>query len=193
MINIEYYKTPYGELIIGDFQDKLCLCDWRYRKMRSKIDQRITTFLKSKYIEKNTPLIEDVKTQLCEYFQRKRTSFDIPLLFAGSDFQLKVWQALQQIPYGKTISYLELSKKLGNEKAIRAVAAANGANAISIIVPCHRVIGSKGELTGYAGGLPVKKRLLLLENRKPVYLPDKAIFFFSTISLTADLIFCTLK
>ncbi len=163
MINIEYFKTPYGELMIGDFQDKLCLCDWRYRKMRSKIDQRITAFLKSKYIEKNTPLIEDVKTQLREYFQRKRTSFDIPLLFAGSDFQIKVWQTLQQIPYGKTISYLELSKKSGNEKASRAVAAANGANAISIIVPCHRVVGSKGELTGYAGGLSAKKRLLLLE------------------------------
>jgi methylated-DNA-[protein]-cysteine S-methyltransferase len=89
--------------------------------------------------------------------------FNVPLLFVGSDFQKQVWNALMQIPFGVTKSYMELSKQFGNEKAIRAVASANGANAISIMVPCHRIIGSNCELTGYAGGLPVKKQLLQLE------------------------------
>ncbi len=166
MIKIEYFKTLYGELIIGDYQNKLCLCDWRYRKMRKTIDGRIKNYFSTDYIEENSELIEQTKAQLNEYFHKNRNSFDIPLVFAGSDFQKSVWNALLQIPYGKTLSYLELSRKLGNEKAIRAVATANGANAISIIVPCHRVVGSKGELTGYAGGLVTKKKLLLLESPK---------------------------
>ncbi len=81
----------------------------------------------------------------------------------GSEFQEKVWTHLQKIPYGETISYKELSRRMGNEMAIRAVAAANGANAISIIIPCHRIVGSKGELTGYAGGIAAKRKLLKLE------------------------------
>src|SRR5690606_18399830 len=94
---------------------------------------------------------------------KKRTTFDIPLLFIGTDFQKSVWEALMEIPYGTTKSYLELSRDLGDENAIRAVATANGANSISIIVPCHRIIGSDGSLTGYAGGLNAKKKLLQLE------------------------------
>ena len=85
-------------------------------------------------------------------------------MLAGTDFQKTVWQSLLQIPYGKTMTYLDLSRNMGNEKAIRAIASANGANAISIIIPCHRIIGSNGELVGYAGGLPTKKRLLQLES-----------------------------
>ena len=101
-----------------------------------------------------------------EYFARKRKAFDIPLLFIGTDFQKSVWQELLNIPYGKTVSYGELSQKLGNSKAVRAVATANGANAISIFVPCHRVIGKNGNLTGYGGGLEVKEKLLELERKK---------------------------
>jgi len=164
MIKVQNFKTPYGELIIGDYQNKLCLCDWRYRKMRKVIDNRIKNYFGVDFIEENTELIEQTKQQLNEYFAKGRKQFDIPLIFAGSDFQESVWNALMEIPYGKTISYLDLSRRLGNLKAVRAVAAANGANAISIIVPCHRVVGSKGELTGYAGGLPAKKKLLLLES-----------------------------
>lgn len=105
-----------------------------------------------------------IKTQLDEYFAGKRTSFDLPLDLQGTEFQLKVWNELLKIPYGKTISYKELSLRLGNLLAIRAAGAANGANPISIIVPCHRVIGSDGSLTGYAGGLWRKKWLLELES-----------------------------
>ncbi len=107
---------------------------------------------------------QNTKTQLIEYFDKKRENFDIPLDFEiGTDFQKSVWQALIKIPFGKTISYLDLSKRLKNEKAIRAVGAANGKNPIPIIVPCHRVIGSDGSLTGYALGLKLKRELLLLE------------------------------
>ena len=109
-------------------------------------------------------MIEQTITQLIEYFDGVRKNFDIPLLTIGTDFQKSVWDGLIKIPYGTTASYLELSKNIGYEKAVRAVASANGANAISILIPCHRIIGSNGDLVGYAGGLPVKKKLLELES-----------------------------
>ena len=162
-IEISYYKSPVGELILGSYQDKLCLADWRYRKMRKSIDNRLQKSLQANYLEKKTTFIRDVKLQFEDYFRGDRSVFDIPLLLIGTEFQKKVWNELIKIPYGKTYSYLDLSKKIGDIKAIRAVASANGANAISIIVPCHRVIASNGNLTGYAGGLPAKKKLLDLE------------------------------
>lgn len=108
--------------------------------------------------------LEDAVYQLKEYFEGSRTQFDLVLNPSGTDFQKSVWKALQEIPYGKTVSYLDLSKTLGDVKAIRAVAAANGKNPLWIVVPCHRVIGSDGSLTGYAGGLHRKKWLLAHEN-----------------------------
>lgn len=163
-IQISYFKTPFGELILGTFDGKLCLCDWRYRKMREQVDLRIRNYLKSDFIYQKNGLIQETKKQLEEYFKGIRTEFNLPLMFAGTDFQKEVWNALLKIPFGKTMSYLELSKSIENVKAIRAVASANGANALSIIVPCHRIIGHKGELVGYAGGLDAKKKLLDLEN-----------------------------
>lgn len=162
-IKIQYFKTSYGELLIGDYEDKLCICDWRYRKMRSSIDKRIQEGLKAEYVECDSPLLEQLRAELEDYFNGERVEFEIPLLFVGTDFQKQVWEELIKIPFGKTQSYLGLSQQLNNEKAIRAIASANGANAISIIVPCHRIIGSKGELVGYAGGLNTKKKLLKLE------------------------------
>ncbi|MDQ7003063.1 MAG: methylated-DNA--[protein]-cysteine S-methyltransferase [Ghiorsea sp.] len=164
MINIQYYKLSVGELILGSFDDKLCLADWRYRKMRTNIDKRLQQGLKAEYIEQDTLVLQQTRIQLDEYFQNKRQIFDIQLLMVGTTFQNQVWQGLQAIPYGETCSYLQLSKNIGHEKAVRAVASANGANAISIMIPCHRVVGSDGSLTGYAGGLPAKKRLLQLEH-----------------------------
>lgn len=104
--------------------------------------------------------LEEAVYQLNEYFEGSRQHFNLLLNPEGTEFQKKVWNALLEIPYGKTMSYLELSKKLGDVKAIRAVASANGKNPLWIIIPCHRVIGSDGSLTGYAGGLPRKKWLL---------------------------------
>lgn len=164
-ISIQYFKSDYGELIIGSFNERLCLCDWRYRKMRAAIDQRIQHGLNAIYVKEETETIRNTKQQLTEYFNGERQEFNIPLELVGSDFQQSIWNELLKIPFGKTVTYLNLSKKVNNVKAIRAVAAANGANAISIIVACHRIIGSKGELTGYAGGLSTKKKLLYLESK----------------------------
>lgn len=109
-------------------------------------------------------VLEDAVYQLQEYFDGKRNVFDLELNPQGTDFQKRVWTGLLEIPYGKTVSYLALSKTLGDVKAIRAVAAANGRNPLWIVIPCHRVIGSDGSLTGYAGGLHRKKWLLDHEN-----------------------------
>ncbi|HEC41616.1 MAG TPA: methylated-DNA--[protein]-cysteine S-methyltransferase [Bacteroides sp.] len=164
---IQYYKTAYGELILGSFEDKLCLCDWRYRKMRSSINRKILQSLDAQFEEEETPVILTARNQLDEYFSGARKEFEIPLLLVGTAFQKSVWNELLKIPYGQTETYLGLSEKLGDEKAIRAVANANGANAISIIVPCHRIVGSKGEMVGYAGGVRVKEKLLGLESDNP--------------------------
>jgi len=164
LINIQYFKTPFGDLVIGSYDDKLCLCDWRYRKSRDFIDKRIQIGLNAQYKKADSNIIGETQTQLEAYFKRTRSEFNIPLLLVGSDFQKRIWNELLQIPYGKTETYLGLSRKIGNEKAVRAVATANGANAISIIVPCHRIVGSNGDLVGYAGGIGTKKKLLQLEN-----------------------------
>jgi methylated-DNA-[protein]-cysteine S-methyltransferase len=105
----------------------------------------------------------DVRNQLADYFDGQRTTFDVPLAPLGTDFQRRVWRALQDIPYGTTISYGELARRIGTPSASRAVGLANGRNPISIIVPCHRVIGANGTLTGYGGGLERKRLLLSLE------------------------------
>ncbi|PRZ42216.1 methylated-DNA-[protein]-cysteine S-methyltransferase [Antricoccus suffuscus] len=117
--------------------------------------------------ESSTVGFDQVESQLAEYFAGVRTQFDLDLDPAGTDFQRKVWLLLREIPYGETISYAQLSDRYGDPLAIRAVASANGKNPIGIIVPCHRVIGSDGSLTGYAGGLERKRFLLDLENPIP--------------------------
>lgn len=162
-IYITYYKSPVWEIILGSFEWKLCLADWRYRKMRTTIDKRIQTKLNAIYEEESSSVIKKAIQQLEEYFSGKRKNFDIPLLLVWTEFQKSVWHSLQKIPYGKTFSYLILSQILWNPKAVRAVATANGANALSIIIPCHRIIGSDGSLVWYAWGLPAKKKLLDME------------------------------
>ncbi|MGF2881063.1 methylated-DNA--[protein]-cysteine S-methyltransferase [Acinetobacter johnsonii] len=109
------------------------------------------------------PILLETERQLSEYFAEKRQSFDLPLDFAGTDFQKRVWQALLQIPFGETRSYKDIALEIGNVKAVRAVGAANGKNPISIIAPCHRVVGANGKLVGFAGGLDNKDILLTLE------------------------------
>jgi len=162
-ISIQYCKTKYGEFILGSFDKKLCLLDFRYRKMRKTVDNRIKKGLDSEFIEQDDEILIKTRVQLNEYFNCERREFDIPILMVGTDFQTNVWEALIKVPYGKTSTYLDLAKEINNEKAVRAVASANGANSISLVIPCHRIIGSNGELVGYGGGLPVKKRLLKLE------------------------------
>lgn len=143
---ITYYKTPIGTAKIIGNADGI---------------QSISILEEDKNSSKNIPKeLENCVHQLEEYFQGNRKKFTIKLNPSGTDFQQTVWKELQNIPFGKTTSYLEESKKIGNTKAIRAVASANGKNPIWIVIPCHRVIGSDGSLTGYAGGIWRKKWLL---------------------------------
>jgi len=150
VFEIAYYKTPIGVAkIIGNDDGIISV---------SVIDDEV---------EASIIIPETLKIcvlQLDEYFQKKRTKFNLKLNPQGTDFQKRVWLALQQIPYAKTITYLNQSKKMENVKAIRAIASANGKNPIWIIIPCHRVIGSDGSLTGYASGIWRKKWLLEHEN-----------------------------
>jgi len=168
-ICIQYHKTKIGELILGSFEDKLCLLDFNCRKMRNAVDDRIKKGLNADFIEEDSEIIEKTRTELDEYFKENRREFDVPIRMVGTDFQKSVWNALLKVAYGTTSTYLQLAKDINNEKAVRAVAGANGANAIAIIIPCHRIIGSSGELVGYAGGLPTKKRLLTLEKKQEFY------------------------
>ena len=115
--------------------------------------------------EDEAPFAEAVR-QLRAYFAGELKVFDLPLVLEGTEFQLRVWRCLRTIPYGETLCYGELAERIGNPKAVRAVGLANGCNPIPIIVPCHRVIGSNGNLTGFGGGLPVKKKLLALESKQ---------------------------
>ncbi|MCL0066782.1 methylated-DNA--[protein]-cysteine S-methyltransferase [Thermodesulfovibrionales bacterium] len=167
-INIQYYKTKIGELILGSFDGKLCLLDFRYRKMRTTVDNRIKKGLDAEFVEQDSEFLAKIRKQLNEYLNGGRKEFKIPLLMVGSDFQKSVWKALMKVPYGKTSTYLNLAKAINNEKAVRVVANANGANSIGLIIPCHRIIGSDGELAGYSGGLSVKKQLLKLEQNNTV-------------------------
>lgn len=169
-IRIQRYHSPCGDLMLGSFEDKLCLCDWATEKHRDIVDIRLRKMLQTGYEESSSSVIEETRRQLDEYFEGKRTTFNLPLLFVGTEFQKNVWYELLKIPYATTISYSELAKRLNIPRAVRAVANANGANGISIIVPCHRVIGSNHSLTGYAGGLDAKKKLLELES------PIKTLF-----------------
>jgi len=125
----------------------------------------LTTVKQSVPLIKNPEgILKQAVQELDEYFKGTRKSFDIPLNPKGTEFQLRVWNELNRIPYGETICYEELAKRIKNPKAVRAVGAANGKNPLWLIVPCHRVIGKNGSLTGYAGGISVKKKLLLLES-----------------------------
>jgi len=163
-INLQQFKTPYGELVLGSFDNMLCLCDWRYRAKRAAVDNRIKSLLHAEFIVQDDKLLQETRRQLNEFFEHKRKVFELPLLLAGTEYQQQVWYALLKVPFGETSTYLELAKAIKNEKSVRAVGAANGANAIAIIVPCHRIIGKNGALIGYAGGLNVKAKLLTLEN-----------------------------
>jgi len=137
------------------------MCDWPVEKHRKRLER----MLDAEFVEGSTPVIDRAIAQLDEYFAGSRRQFDIPLLLVGTPFQKSVWTELLAIPYATTISYAELARRIGRPTAVRAVANSNGANALSIFVPCHRVIGADRSLTGYAGGLLAKNYLLSLEKK----------------------------
>jgi methylated-DNA-[protein]-cysteine S-methyltransferase len=149
-----YLDTPIGELLLAGDDDALCLVGFPEGSMRRDPEPD--------WIYKEKPFAA-ARQQLAEYFAGERREFDLPLRLSGTEFQMSVLHALQQIPYGETTSYSDIAERIGRPKAVRAVGAANGRNPIPIIVPCHRVIGSHGDLTGFGGGLDTKEALLRLE------------------------------
>ena len=161
---IQHHASPCGELILASMDNALCLCDWNGMPCAERNIRRAERYVNADFRTVSSPVLEQTKRQLDEYFAGKRTEFSIPLHPIGTDFQRGVWRTLQEIPYGETRSYMEIARMMGNERGIRAVAQAIGANGISILIPCHRVIGSCHTLVGYAGGLDKKKALLELEH-----------------------------
>ena len=158
------YHTPVGEMLLGGYNGKLCLADWEARNNRKVVDQRIQTALKAEYIEGSSAVIVQVIEELNAYFRGELHRFGTPLMPIGTSFQQAVWSEIAKIPYGKTATYKEIAERIGKPKAIRAVATAVGANALSLFIPCHRIVGSDGALRGYAGGLGAKRKLLKIEN-----------------------------
>ncbi|HVV68166.1 MAG TPA: methylated-DNA--[protein]-cysteine S-methyltransferase [Gammaproteobacteria bacterium] len=154
--------TPVGQLTLIASKQALHAILWESNRKDAKC-QKIIQDLKQSQDHK---IIIQTKKQLTEYFQGKRKIFDIPLILRGTDFQVKAWEQLQKIPYAKTISYAEQAARIGDKNKARAVGMANGLNPISIIVPCHRVIGSNGHLVGFGGGIENKAYLLKLELNK---------------------------
>ena len=159
-ILIQHYCSPCGELVLGSLGDRLCLCNWVEEKHPGRVERRLQRLLEAGFEQASSPVVQEAMRQLDQYFDGGRKNFDMPLLFAGTSFQKQVWSALLSIPYGVTLSYAALALQIGVPSAARAVANANGANALSLFVPCHRVIGSNHSLTGYGGGVAAKKFLL---------------------------------
>ena len=149
-------KSPVGKLKLVASSKALVAILWEEeRPNRVKLD--------TMNLDPQQPILIEAERQLSEYFAGKRIQFDLPLQPDGTEFQKKVWQALRDIPFGKTKSYLDVARAVGLPDAARAVGAANGKNSLSIVVPCHRVVGANGALTGFAGGLETKAALLALE------------------------------
>jgi methylated-DNA-[protein]-cysteine S-methyltransferase len=157
-MNYTYLDTPIGRLLIAGDTEAVRRIDFPKNGEARSPEQGWTESARG-------PVGQAVQ-QLCEYFAGDRADFDLPLAPEGTEFQRTVWRNLQDIPYGETISYGELAKRVGNPKASRAVGAANGQNPIPIVIPCHRVIGANGKLTGFGGGLPTKEALLALETKQ---------------------------
>ena len=155
--------TPLGIMQVGMTEKGICMFEFPI-EARIRIHQKKISEFHSETTTRPDEILNALKSQMCAYFEGALTVFDLPLDLIGSDFQCHVWESLLHVPFGKTMSYLELAQQLGNPKSVRAVAQANGQNRLPILVPCHRIIASNGKLTGYSGGLWRKELLLSIEN-----------------------------
>ena len=162
-IHIQYYNSPCGEIVLASMGNELCLCDWNEMPCAERNKHRLVKYMNAVFRVETSDVLEQTKKQLDEYFAGTRKAFDIPLHPVGTEFQQQVWNALLEIPYGETRSYKDIALSIANPKGIRAVAQAIGANGISILIPCHRVIGSNHSLTGFAGGIEAQRILLEIE------------------------------
>ncbi len=166
IITVAQLTTALGPMYAGASDKGICLLEFDDRKALHKQLARIQKKTAAHFVPGQHALLTQLQQQLDEYFERRRQQFELPLHFVGSDFQIRVWQALQKIPYGESRSYLQQAQMIHQPEAIRAVASANAANALAIVVPCHRVIAKSGGLAGYAGGIWRKQYLLKLEQNR---------------------------
>ena len=165
----QVFPSPAGDLLLGECEGALCLCDWLIDPSRREaMARRMQKGLHAIFQSGETPLLQEARTQLNQYFEGERQTFTLPLRLVGTSFQQEVWEALRKISYGKCCSYAAVAQQIGRPKAVRAVANAIGANPLSLFIPCHRVIGKSGDLTGYAGGLAAKRWLLAHEGALPL-------------------------
>ncbi len=198
-VKIYEYDSPCGKLYLAAKKGNICLCDWALSKNLGDTLSRLSKALDIEFIlpetehvegtkklrpEKPSKVIVSAKKQLGQYFSGRRKTFNIPYQMAGTPFQQAVWKSLMDIPYGKSVSYAEIAAMAGYPKAVRAAANACGDNALTVIIPCHRVIGSDDGLTGYGGGLGAKRYLLDLESPQQ-RLPFKTITKKSAVKKTA--------
>lgn len=163
IINVTHIETDLGMMIVSATNKGICMFEFADYKLLELELRQLVAFLKAPLVQAENPHFDTLRKQICEYFKRERKNFDIPVCLVGTEFQKQVWLSLLKIPYGCTTSYKQQAELLGTPSAVRAVANANGKNKISIILPCHRVIGADGTLTGYGGGIWRKKKLLEFE------------------------------
>lgn len=170
-------ETPVGGLFAAANDAGVFLLDYLNRRGGlDRMKEKVSKKWKCIYVEKAHPVLSELEQQLNDYFDHKRNQFDLPLCFSGTDFQQQVFTALSAIPYGATISYQQLAREMQMPTAIRAIAKANGENNLAILVPCHRVVASSGLLTGYSGGVEIKKWLLDFEHGRPNLPLQPALF-----------------
>jgi AraC family transcriptional regulator of adaptative response/methylated-DNA-[protein]-cysteine methyltransferase len=164
-VRTTYIETPVGEMLAAASESHLMMFEFAHRRLVDTQIERVRALAGCALEPGDSPIFTRLRTQLDEYFAGARRDFDVPLDARGTPFQMRVWNALRQIPCGTTTSYGRIAKAIGQPTAVRAVARANGDNRIAILIPCHRVIGADGQLVGYGGGLWRKKKLLDLEAR----------------------------
>ncbi len=164
MPNTLYYtemSTPVGPLLLAATERGLCRVEFgRFMEVRESVERWARRWLDVDRMEPDRNVLESAAAQIGQYFRGERRTFDLQLDLYGTDFQIRVWNALKTIPYGATRSYKQIGETIGRPRAVRAIGGANNRNPLSIVIPCHRVIGADGTLVGYGGGLPVKQYLL---------------------------------
>ena len=158
------WNSPCGSLIIASLEDKLVMSDWENGWHHDSIMKRFEKLLGLSFVQKSSFVIDKAIDEMESYFKGELENFDLPLYLVGTAFQIKVWHALEKIPYGHTCSYMDVARAIGNIHSVRAVGGAIGQNPLSIIIPCHRVLGKDRSLTGYGGGYEAKKFLLNIES-----------------------------
>ncbi|MDL2308124.1 methylated-DNA--[protein]-cysteine S-methyltransferase [Bacteroidales bacterium OttesenSCG-928-B11] len=177
VVNITFFDTDLGTMVAGATDKGICMFEFADNKLLEFELKQLATLLKSPLTQDSASHLDMLNNQLKEYFDKERRDFNIPLDLVGTEFQKQAWLSLLQIPYGSTISYAKQAELLGKPSAVRAVANANSKNKISILLPCHRVIGTNGTLTGYGGGIWRKKKLLELEGLKFESSPPALLLF----------------